>query len=455
MLLSVASIAFVINAGGCTQLPKMSLPSALSNASLLTRSDRAANAASHLDGNLSLGRLAERRGNNTRAKEIFKAILKQTPGHRQANHRLAVIAAREGQLEKSLEYFRVAQAGDGQDSAELLGDLGYIEYLMGNLEAAEISLSKSLDIEPTNERTLNNLGLVMGMMGKTRESFSYFEQAVGKAEAHANLAYVLSQRGTEADIQQAANHYHQALESDSELRIAAHALMQIQQRLPQRNQMPEREMQLASSGNNDWRQQVASVLPQMTKETLASNQTVQQPTTSPEAATPETTLPKTARTETVVYNDTRPAEVTHINIERGESQPSPVNGNEIFNQLAQANSEEEQTTTQPFALVSHHSPITPEPVSSPTEPARLVQPAIKPYLPITTRRTTHPALPVKPLPVNNNDTHSETSNPRENATEAIAEEAFVKEAIVEESIEPSEPIVVVGSSFSRPLAFDL
>lgn len=422
-LLFCATIAFVISASGCTQLPKMSMPSLSIKSPRLSLSDRSAELASHMDGDISLGRLAERRGNNTRAKEIFKSVLKQSPGHRLANHRLAVIAAKEGQLEKSIEFFRAAQAGEGQDSAELLADLGYIEYLMGNLEAAEISLAKSLDLDATNERTLNNLGLVTGMMGKNRESFSYFEQAVGKAEAHANLAYVLSQRGTDADLNQSANHYHQALESDGDLRIAAHALMQIQQRLPNRNleQMPAREMQLATSGSNDWRERAANVMPQLTREAIASSQPEQQQVASAPAPVSKPVTPNTASSSVLDA-------IRQIEIKRSQIPQGNVVENDRTAQGSEANHKTSDipvvaAATPPVALVNHQSPVSPVPTykSVPPEPA-------------------HFALPKTVETIARDEATLEEATPEENTAEPQ---------------EPAEPIVVLGNSFTRPLSFDL
>ena len=142
-----------------------------------------------LDGDLSVARLAERRGNLKRAKDLYHAVLEYNPGQALAHHRLAVIAAEEGQLEKSLEHFGLAQQNMVVPSSELLGDLGYVEYLMGNFDAARLALEQSLDMDPQNERTLNNLGLVAGMQGKRGESLAYFQQAVGPAEAQACLLY--------------------------------------------------------------------------------------------------------------------------------------------------------------------------------------------------------------------------------------------------------------------------
>ncbi len=225
------SLALALCFSGCHWLPK-------------SGDSRMDSLIGNLDGDISVARLAERRGNLVRAKEIYHEILRHDPHNGPAHHRLAVISATEGSLKASLEHFQLAQQYMPQPSAELLGDLGYVQYLLGNADAAEVALKRSLELQPTNQRTLNNLGLVTGMRGNTEESLAYFREAVGPAEAKANLAYVLTQSGR-AD--EAADYYHRALEEDGELTIAAKALVQLRESLPpQKPTMPDREMQLAT-----------------------------------------------------------------------------------------------------------------------------------------------------------------------------------------------------------------
>ena len=446
MLLSCAAIAIVIGTSGCTQLPKMHMPSVdLARTLHLSKSKNSAAASGAIDGDLSLGRLAERRGNNKRAKEIFKSVLKVSPENRLANHRLAVIAAKEGQLEKSLNHFRAAQAGAGEDSAELLGDLGYIEYLMGNLQAAENSLSRSLDLDATNTRTLNNLGLVTGMMGKSRESFSYFEQAVGTAEAHANLAYVLSQRGSKADLAQAANHYHLALENDNELKIAAHALMQIQRRLPRRPvQMPAREMQLASAGDNDWRQQAAGVMPQMTRDAIASTASQREEVDEARPAPPaELPIRDTVKRESDLLAEQSSAPTqTKSSVSKFVQKLQPTATIRFA-----ADEQESVAVAEPapsIELVNHESPSSTKPKSikvfGAAEPGHFTQPE-------SAEAIITPARPVM------RPTAHSTSN--ESVVRELPKPEPNAEPIVQPVVQPAQPIVLLGNSFNRPLAFEL
>ena len=178
-------------------------------------------------GKIALARLLERRGQMEQAERIYLAIVQQQSPHPVPYHRLGVIAAGRGNFPDAEQHFRSAQAM-GPATTELLSDIGYVYYLQNRFEESERVLRQALKREPRHATTCNNLGLLLGVQGRYDESLAMFKRAVGEAEAHANLAYVRSQRG---ELQEARAGYLYALTLDNDLRTVAEALLQVSEQL--------------------------------------------------------------------------------------------------------------------------------------------------------------------------------------------------------------------------------
>ncbi len=188
--------------------------------------------ADSIQRDLSLARLAERQGNPGRARRLYHDIIHRDSSNAVAYHRLGVMAAKAGRLSEALEQLQQAQEFDPTTS-EIPADIGYVHYLSGELDRAEQSLRSALEINADDARALNNLGLVYGMQGSFHDSAEAFRRAGTQAEAHANLAYVMTQRGeTELAVEQ----YHKALEIDGKLSLAAIALVQLDKHAPRRQE---------------------------------------------------------------------------------------------------------------------------------------------------------------------------------------------------------------------------
>jgi Tfp pilus assembly protein PilF len=205
---------------------------------------------------MSLARLSERHGAIDRAERIYLEVLREEPLNQQANHRLGVIAVRNGQFAKAEQHLQTA-AKSGPASPELLNDIGYTLYMMDRLPEAEATLRRSLEMSPKNEQARNNLALVLGASGRYGESLSEFKAIVGEAEAYANLGYIKTQQG---DIEGAISDYSRALSLDSTLRPAAEALLQLSKHMASRRTQ-QQSARTAASGENvqsDKQVQVAS-----------------------------------------------------------------------------------------------------------------------------------------------------------------------------------------------------
>lgn len=231
----LACIAIVVSLCGCTSIPTTPF------------SQRSTPSAAVIDSQLSLGRLAERRSDYTRAKQIYQKVIKENSDNAVAHHRIGVILAQEGRLSESLASFQ--SANQLAPSADILADIGYAYFLHDDLVKADKALRESLEMEPQNKRALNNLALVTGRQGNYAESLDIFRRCNDNAGAHANLAYVMTRNG---DLDKATDAYHRALDHDSTLKMAAHALVQFKEQLPPTVTNPEvvpnvaQQIQLAS-----------------------------------------------------------------------------------------------------------------------------------------------------------------------------------------------------------------
>lgn len=213
-----AAMALLLSAAclfsaGCIQLPKVELPEL----------PTPANRAKKLKQNTALARLAERRGQTDEALHAYNKILEKYPNNQVAHHRLGVVKAQEGKFAEADQHFHRAWQ-IGPQSADLLCDMGFRLYLEHRLPEAEKLYREALQKQPKHPSALNNLGLVLGEQGRYHEALACFREANPDAQAEANLAFCMMQRG---DIGAAQVHFNQALTLDNSMRPAAQALLQI------------------------------------------------------------------------------------------------------------------------------------------------------------------------------------------------------------------------------------
>ncbi|MEX0819633.1 MAG: tetratricopeptide repeat protein [Pirellulaceae bacterium] len=181
--------------------------------------------ASSFESTLSLARLSERHGEATTATRLYEAVIRQDPQNSLAHHRLAVIATKGQQFDKAEIYFEQALA-DTPDS-QLLSDWGYFLYLVDRMPESEAALRQALELDPGNKAAHNNLGLVLGTMGRLDESLAEFRSVGDEAAARANLAYVHALNGA---FDQSEREFHQALALNHQLKPAAEALLALHAR---------------------------------------------------------------------------------------------------------------------------------------------------------------------------------------------------------------------------------
>jgi Flp pilus assembly protein TadD len=181
-----------------------------------------------IDAQIAMARVAEQSNDFTRSKEIYEGVLAKRPKHATAFHRLGVIAAREERPDKADEYFAKARELAPHDP-EVLADIGYQHYLQRRLPEAEEALRAAIEADPKHQRSLNNLGLVLGHQGRFDEALALFQRGGTDAEAHANLAFVLAYHGRFED---AKRNYSIALTKNPGLKVAAEALVELNRVVP-------------------------------------------------------------------------------------------------------------------------------------------------------------------------------------------------------------------------------
>jgi Flp pilus assembly protein TadD len=184
------------------------------------------NAASHdkdFATRFSLAKLREQEGNFTGARQLYQELLQTSPNHAGAHHRLGIVEIRLGEVEKGLDHLRRAEAA-APDNIAILNDLGYACLTTGRPELAQQVLMTALEINPHDERTINNLAMAYGLTGQFDKAFATFRRKLSEAEALSNLGYVATQAG---DIKFATDCYSRALSLNPELNEAAEALAQL------------------------------------------------------------------------------------------------------------------------------------------------------------------------------------------------------------------------------------
>jgi tetratricopeptide (TPR) repeat protein len=178
------------------------------------------------ESEFTMARYYEQEGKYDQAQAAYQQILAHDANHAAARHRLGVLAVRQGNLEEGMRQLQQARPLQPNDP-ELLCDLGYTLYLQGRTQDAAAVLGEVLERNPKHQRAANNLGLVLGQQGNLAESLAMFRRVNADAAAHANLAYVHSQRG---ELDKAEQQYSRALDYDDELRTAAEGLLQVAER---------------------------------------------------------------------------------------------------------------------------------------------------------------------------------------------------------------------------------
>lgn len=166
------------------------------------------------------GRNFERSCDYDKARQIYEDLAQKHPNDPQVVHRLGVVADLQRRHAEAEHFFQIALRSDPRN-AEVLGDLGYCYFLQGQLSKAESALTKATLLEPASKRNRNNLGLVLGHLGRHEEALAHFRLANSEADACYNLAFIFAAQERVAEAKEC---FQLALNADPTHRASREAL---------------------------------------------------------------------------------------------------------------------------------------------------------------------------------------------------------------------------------------
>jgi tetratricopeptide (TPR) repeat protein len=160
------------------------------------------------------------------ARSHLERALAELPGNPDVIASLASIDLRQGRGGDSLARVKAASQAAPKDAglARMEGD---VEYAMGQLDAAEVSYRRAIDIDPNQLDSYGKLASLYTRMGRGSEVIRTYEAALDKnpksAELHLVLGALKEAQGGRG-IDDAMVHYEKAIQLDPELAPAKNNL---------------------------------------------------------------------------------------------------------------------------------------------------------------------------------------------------------------------------------------
>lgn len=129
---------------------------------------------------------SETAGRLTEARAAYERVLQAEPQHAYANHRLAIIADKEGRFADSERHYTNAY-WQNPHGADLLSDWGYSYQLQGRDDLSVRVLQEALKIDGSHRNALFNLGQIYAKNGNPSQALALFQSA-GSSEDEAQRA---------------------------------------------------------------------------------------------------------------------------------------------------------------------------------------------------------------------------------------------------------------------------
>lgn len=159
------------------------------------------------DLNYHAARVYESRNKPHEAAALYEKSLHMDPNHVRTLIAYARLLDREGSFARAETLYRHAiEVQPGNPVA--VNDLGMMYARQGMFQPAIESIGRAIEQQPTNQRYRNNIAIVLLDAGRIDEAFSHLATVHGEANAHYNLAFLLSQRQMQAE---AIQHLDRAL----------------------------------------------------------------------------------------------------------------------------------------------------------------------------------------------------------------------------------------------------
>jgi protein O-GlcNAc transferase len=136
----------------------------------------------------------QRAGRFAEAETIYRQVLAEQPGHREALHLLGILAAQTGRPEVAVDLIgRITALNPGDAAA--WSDLGNALEASGRTGEAVAAQRHALALGPDSSQTWNNLGRALHADGGVEEALAAFRRALeiepNFAEAQSNLGHAL------------------------------------------------------------------------------------------------------------------------------------------------------------------------------------------------------------------------------------------------------------------------
>lgn len=228
---TLAALIAATSISGCASMPGTSwfsgasLPSPRATLASTSWTKKKDSDAAMIGPQMAEARNYEHSGQTEKARRIYEDLRKKYPENVAVAHRLGIVADTQRRHTEAEQLFLFALSKEPGNAA-IMADLGYCYYLQGNLDKAEKYLAKAVEKEPNQARFRNNLGLVLGHLGRDAEALEQFRAAGSDADAYFNLAFVCASQDR---IQDAKVCFQKALIADPTHTRAREALTAFQE----------------------------------------------------------------------------------------------------------------------------------------------------------------------------------------------------------------------------------
>ncbi|MBC8106342.1 MAG: tetratricopeptide repeat protein [Anaerolineae bacterium] len=150
------------------------------------------------------------------ARWTLQRLLTKDPRNADAIHLLALMAAREGNVQQSVDLFRKA-IGIMPNVARHRYNFAVLLMSVGQSQAAIAEYRTTIQLDPTFASAHNNLGNALRAQGKLTEARDHFGEAIRyspqHASAHSNLGTVLADLG---ELDQGVSEFRAAIAANPE-----------------------------------------------------------------------------------------------------------------------------------------------------------------------------------------------------------------------------------------------
>ena len=148
----------------------------------------------HVGASTGLGVILLETRQYDEAGAYLGAVAEAHPQVWQAHNGLGILADLRGDSAAAIGHYRAALAAL-PNSALILNNLGYSQYLAGDLDGARQTLERALHSDADYELAWRNLGLVLVRSGEYERAVNALSRTSSRAEAHNDVGYILMIQG--------------------------------------------------------------------------------------------------------------------------------------------------------------------------------------------------------------------------------------------------------------------